>query len=92
MGINLNHIIEVESEEEKNAVIERLMTPKSPDEIKAIRENLDMAKALPTIVNSDFKIELSNFNKMADWLNSLDNKEFRRVMRHLEIISKQKGV
>lgn len=90
MEINLNHIIEVESEEEKNAVIERLMTPKPPDEIKIIRDNLNLVKAMPGI--GQMEIEPSNLSKMANWINSLDNMEFRRVLRHLETISKQKGV
>lgn len=90
MGIDFNQIIEVESEDEKNAVVERLMTIKSPDEIKAIRENSDMAKALPLIQRSE--IEPSNAHKAVDWLNSLDNMEFRRVMRHLETVSKLRGV
>lgn len=80
MGIDFNQIIEAEG-------FERLeLTSNEPESLR-VRSNESLFVG---IVKSNFV--KTNTVKMAEWLNSLDNIEFRRVIRHLETISKIKGV
>ena len=80
MGIDFNQIIEAEG-------FERLeLTSNEPESLRVrSNESLFVGTAKSNFVKT-------NTVKMAEWLNSLDNIEFRRVIRHLETISKIKGV
>lgn len=80
MGIDFNQIIEAEG-------FERLeLTSNEPESLR-VRSNESLF--VGTVKSNFVK---TNTVKMAEWLNSLDNIEFRRVIRHLETISKIKGV